>query len=477
MSKKTSSHKYDISVFIFRRDLRLIDNTGLIEALKLSKNVVPLFIFTPNQVSNTNKFKSSNAVQFMIESLYDLNQQIRDINNKSSLWVAYGDEITVLKDIYKKIKYDAIYLNEDYTPYSIKRDSRIQEFCDDNDIEYNTHTDVLLLDTNEATAKNGNYYHNFTLFYKKNSGLPIRKPQKKITDNFLPSKKFIGIWKISKIDEMLLRKKFYKNNDELAVRGGRTNALEMLKHVKYIKNYKIQRQYPEYQTTMMSAHNKFGTVSIREVYYVFIKEKSGELVRNLFWRDFYYYVSVHFKKFYRYAHLTKNQIGKKNIKWENNKEYFIAWKQGKTGFPLVDAAMAEINTTGFMHNRARLVASHFLVKDLLIDWKYGERYFGQKLVDIDRAQNTGNWNWSSSFGLDSTPFLRIFNPWTQSKKYDPKCIYIKKWLPQFNDVAPKHIHQWDKYYKLYPDIEYPKPIVDHGIQRKKFIKFYKRYFN
>lgn len=476
MNNKKILHKYNISIFIFRRDLRLIDNTGLIEALKSSKNIIPLFIFTPCQVSDNNKFKSSNAIQFMVESLYDLNQQIKDINEESALWVTYGDEITVLGKIYKEIKYDAIYLNEDYTPYSKKRDLKIEEFCEDNNLDYHTHTDALLLDTSEITAKNGNYYHNFTLFYKKTNKIQIRNPQRKITNNFLSSDKFLGIWKIAKIDKILLKKKFYRNNNNLAVHGGRTNALEILKCIKYIKNYEIQRQYPAYQTTMMSPHNKFGTVSIREVYYVFLKEKSGELVRNLYWRDFYYYISIHFKELYKYNHLTKIQSGKKNIKWENNKKYYIAWKNGKTGFPLVDAAMAEINTTGFMHNRARLVASHFLVKDLLIDWKYGERYFSQKLLDIDRAQNTGNWNWSASFGLDGTPFLRILNPWTQSKKYDPKCIYIKKWLPQFRNIASNHIHQWNKYYKLYPNIKYPKPIIEHDIQRKKFIEFYKRYF-
>ncbi len=154
---------------------------------------------------------------------------------------------------------------------------------------------------------------------------------------------------------------------------------------------------------------------------------------------------------------------------------YKAWKKGQTGFPFVDAAMNQINQTGFMHNRARLVVSQFLVKDLLIDWKYGERYFSTKLVDIDRAQNVGNWNWSASYGLDNTSFLRIFNPWTQSKEYDPECVYIKRWLPQLKDVPNDHIHKWNVYYDKYPDINYYKPIVDHSKQRLKFIKLYKKY--
>lgn len=476
MSKIVSLHKYTTAVFIFRRDLRLSDNTGLINALKLSRHVIPLFIFTPAQVSNINKFKSSNAIQFMVESLYDLNQQIHDFNKKCSLWTVYGDEINILEKIHKKIKYDAIFLNEDYTPYAKERDARIATHCKDHDIGYHAYTDILLLNANEITAKNGNYYHNFTLFYKKTISMPIRRPKCIGAVNFLPLNPNFKKFQIEIIDEMLIKKKFYQNNDNLAVHGGRTNALEILKNIKYFLKYKDCQQHPACSTTMMSAHNKFGTVSIREVYYSFLKEKSGELVRNLYWRDFYYYVSIHFKNFYKYGHITKNKFREKNVKWPNNKKYYTMWKLGRTGFPLVDAAMAEINSTGFMHNRARLVVSNFLVKDLLVDWKYGERYFGRKLVDVDRAQNTGNWNWSASFGLDSTPFLRIFNPWSQSKKYDAKCIYIKKWLPQLADIAPRHIHQWDKYHTLYPEINYSKPIVDHAVQRKKFIKFYKKYF-
>ena len=144
-----------------------------------------------------------------------------------------------------------------------------------------------------------------------------------------------------------------------------------------------------------------------------------------------------------------------------------------TGFPIVDAAMCELNTTGYMHNRGRLIVASFLVKDLLVDWKYGERYFSTKLVDIDRSQNVGNWNWSASFGLDATSFLRILNPWTQSKKYDPKAIYIKKWIPALKDIEPNHLHQWSKYNHLYPSISYPSPIVSHDVMRKKFIKLYK----
>jgi len=264
-------------------------------------------------------------------------------------------------------------------------------------------------------------------------------------------------------------------NDRLAVHGGRSIGLAIIDHIAKYKHYAEDKNFPSVPTTMLSAHNKFGTVSIREVYYAFRKEKTGELCKNLYWRDFYYYVSIYFNQFYKYEHMVKT-IRSNSPPWPNNRSFFNAWKKGMTGFPLVDAGMTELNATGFMHNRARLVVSEFLSKDLLIDWKYGEKYFSTKLVDIDRAQNLGNWNWSSSYGLDSTPFLRIFNPWSQSKKYDPECLYIKKWLPELKDVENNHIHQWYKYWDTYRDIGYPQPIVDHNDQRKKFKKFYRNYF-
>lgn len=470
-----SSWVCNLSLFIFRRDLRINDNTGLIKALTESKYVIPLFILTPTQVSDSNKYKSSNAIQFMMESLYDLSQQIKDINQKCSLWITYGDEIDVIDEIDKQLKIDAIYLNEDYTPYAIFRDNKIKSYCKNNNIDLNISADILLADAHDIKSKNGNRYHNFTLFYKNLLKYPVRKPNYDILNNFKPLIPAFKKWKIHLMDKFLLDNNFYQINNQIAVFGGRTNAIEILKNIAKFKNYRKTKDYPIIPTTMLSAHNKFGTVSIREVYYAFRKEKTGDLCKNLYWRDFYYYVGIYFNQFYKYQHIFKKNA-KKNIKWENNNHYFNAWKNGKTGFPLVDATMRQLNTTGFMHNRGRLIVSQFLTKDLLVDWKYGEKYFSKKLVDIDRAQNVGNWNWSSSFGLDSTPFLRIFNTWTQSKLYDPDCEYIKKWIPELKNINPQHIHKWYEYYHDYPNVKYPKPIVDHNVRRKKFVEFYKSYF-
>lgn len=469
---------HPLSLFIFRRDLRTDDNTGLIKALNESESVIPLFIFTPTQVSDQNKYKSSNSIQFMVESLFDLNQQIKDLHPKCQLWVTYDDEIKAISKIYHKIKFSAIYVNEDYTPYAIKRDKSIKSFCQKHNIVFDSSTDILLLDTNEIKTKTGdNYYKVFTQFYNRTVDMPIRKPNYEIGSNFKRLDKNFSKWKIEVLDKFLFKKKFYQINDNLAVNGGRTNALEIMRHLKKFKNYAKTRDNLEKQTTMLSAHNKFGTVSIREVYLGFKKKaKSTELVKQLYWRDFYYYVGIHFDEFYKLEHVTKDHNPKSKANWEDNKKFLRAWKNARTGFPIVDAAMRQINETGFMHNRGRLIVASFLVKDLLIDWKYGEKYFSQQLVDIDRAQNTGNWNWSASYGMDATSFLRIFNPWTQSEKYDPKAIYIKKWLPELNDVPVKHLHQWYKYHTEYPNIDYPAPIVEHSERRKKFKQFYDSYF-
>lgn len=470
------AHKYQTSIFIFRRDLRIEDNTGLILAMSQSKYVIPLFICTPTQVSDQNKFKSSNAIQFMIESLYDLDEQIRQIKKKSGLVMVYGDELAILNKIRLKVPYNAIFINEDYTPYATTRDKSIEKFCQSHQIGFHSSTDILLTDTLDITAKNGNFYKVFSQFYNSSSKIKIRKPTPNNYTNFHLSIPELSTWKITKVDKYLLDKDFYEINPDIAIMGGRDFGLRILSKIAKFKTYVKTHDILEIPTTHLSPHNKFGTVSVREVYSAFKnKAKSEELCRQLYWRDFYYYIGVHFKEeLYQYNHITK--VSKNKIPWSTNKKHLLAWKNGETGFPIVDAGMMELNTTGFCHNRARLITSSFLVKNLLINWKYGEQYFTQKLVDIDRSQNTGNWNWSSSFGLDATPFLRVLNPHTQSEKYDPDCAYIKKWLPVLADIEPKHLHNWHKFHNLYPDIEYPKPIVDHDERRKIFITFYNANF-
>jgi len=469
-----SISRHSVSVFIFRRDLRLDDNTGLIKALTESETVIPLFILTPTQVSNQNSYKSSNAVQFMMESLIDLDKQIHANNSKHRLWVWYGDEIPVLNRIRRQYKYTAIYVNADYTPYAIHRDKAIAMFCVKKRIQFVSNTDILLLDTLSIKSGNDTYYKIFTQFYHKILSMSIRKPNYYLESRFQPIPIIWRRYNIGVMNKWLLSQNYYKINPQIAIHGGRAQALILLKNLAKFRTYFKTRDQIAIPTTHLSPHNKFGTVSIREVYWTFkLKAKSKDLITQLYWRDFYYYAGVHFKGFYQHQHLTRHV----KIVWPSlNRSHLTAWQEGKTGFPIVDAAMRELNITGFMHNRGRLIVASFLVKDLLINWIYGERYFSQKLIDIDRAQNTGNWNWSSSFGLDATPFLRIFNPWTQSVEADPDSIYIKKWIPELAEIPATDLHQWSKSWSKYLNITYPKPMVDHRIQRMKFVKLYNRYF-
>ena len=463
-----SSMKYKLSIMIFRRDLRIIDNTALIHAMGKSKKVLPIFILSTKQVTNQNKYRSSNSIQFMIESLRDLDNQIKDAGG-AGLTVMFGDEIDMIDDLKNQIDIDAIFVNEDYSPYARSRDKKIQSYCKKNKIKFESYHDILLIDDMESVcAQNGNYYKNFTMFYKRAVQNDIRKIDKDIRTNFY--KKILGM-NVDNADKSILNEKCYTINENLAVRGGRIEALRLLKSLKGFNKYNQFRDYPSRNTTMLSAHNKFGTVSIREVHKVFSRY-TQDLVKQLYWRDFYYYVCYHYPELFNYVHLHKSYTNR--VKWSDNYKYFKKWKKGETGFPIVDAAMREMNTTGYMHNRCRMIVAMFLTKDLFINWKYGEKYFTKMLVDIDRCQNLGNWNWCASFGLDNASYVRIFNPWTQSHDYDKDCKYIKRWLPELVDVPNDHIHKWFKYYKDHSDIDYPAPIIDHDHGRKQFMNFYSK---
>ena len=266
-------------------------------------------------------------------------------------------------------------------------------------------------------------------------------------------------------------KKFTKVNPNILVHGGRNNAIKQMKIAsKNIKNYSVTHNELSKSTSQLSAYIKFGCVSIREVYKVFHSKR--EFIRQLFWRDFYANILYFFPRVL--GHSLKPKYDK--IKWQHNVTWFNAWTEGKTGFPIVDAGMRQLNETGYMHNRARLIVSSFLVKTLLISWEEGEKYFAQNLVDYDPASNNGNWQWISGGGADSQPYFRIFNPWEQGKNYDPDCIYIKKWIPELKDVPKKDILKWETSFVNYKNIKYPKPICDYKEQKKKVIDMYQKIF-
>lgn len=460
----TKQKLYNRVIFIFRRDLRLEDNTGLINALKTSKSVVPIFIFVKEQVKN-NVYKSNNCVQFMVESLYNLDDSLRKKGSK--LYYFYGKPHSVIDSLLKddKLDIDAVFINKDYTPYSVERDLNIKKVCDKHKVDLVEHDDYMLNPVGSVPK----VYKKFTPYFNVSNRLKVKAVDKNSYKNYVKSDfKIKGQLKYS------FGKQFYKQNNSLAVNGGRTEGLKLLKAVKTKQRlYDKRRDDLTYSTTHLSPHIKFGTVSIREVYFEF-KPLKNSLIKQLHWRDFYYNIVFHF------PHVL-NKTGNRNfnkkyskipwLKWNTStssskKRLFTAWCTGNTGYPVVDASMREMNSTGFIGNRSRLIVASFLTKLMMWHWEDGEKYFAQTLLDYDPAQNSGNWQWCSGSGVDAQPYFRIFNPWEQGKRYDPDCKYIKKWIPELKDVSPKQIHTWYNSCNDYK-LKYPKPIIDYEDARDK----------
>lgn len=443
------------TVFIFRRDLHLDDNTGLIHALTISDVVIPCFIFDPRQVEKKNAYRSMNAIQFMVESLDDLELQIKA--KKGRLYRFYGIAEEVIEQLIKKENIDAIFVNRDYTPFSIKRDEKIKNQCYKHNVAFYQDNDLLINEPEEVVTANGTPYQIFTPFYRRAVKESVRKPQKIGTANFY----------IKSITIAPSKKKYLEplrfDNKNLHIHGGRKNVQKILKGLKVFKNYAKTRNYPAIPTTHLSAYLKFGCISVREAYHA-IKKALGShypLLRQLYWRDFFTHVA-YFSPFV-FGQPFHEKFAK--LKWSKSKKLFKAWAEGKTGFPIVDAGMRQLNTTGFMHNRVRMLVSSFLIKDLHIDWRWGEQYFAQQLVDYDPSVNNGNWQWVASTGSDSQPYFRIFNPWLQQKKFDPHCIYIKQWIPELKKLTPRQIHNL---FKEKTKIKgYSQPIIDHDKENKK----------
>ncbi len=454
------------TLFIFRRDLRIQDNTTLNEVLKNKENIIPIFIFTPEQVKN-NKFKSDNAIQFMIESLKSLDNELGKYNSR--LHVFYGKNKKILKRITKKIEVSCVAYNKDYTNYAQSRDKKIEKFCKRQGIECLSMEDYLLKNMGEFNKDNGETYTVYTPFKNNLLKHKIDKPDILGKSNY---KKFSKLEKNTVKEEGYIE---YSINDDILVRGGRENALSVLNKALKLKDYENNRNDLSYSTSLLSAYIKFGNISIREAYHA-IKNKFGldsGLLAQLVWREFYFYISYYFPKV-----LDGENYNKKydDINWVENNVNYKKWCDGETGYPVVDAGMRELNKTGYMHNRARLITANFLNRMLGMDWRLGEIYFARKLTDYDPSINNGNWQWVSSVGVDPKPyFQRLFNPILQSEKSDRDAEYIKKWIPSLKNIPSKELHDWSQYYGKYnlEKIGYVKPIVNYGEARKRSVEMYR----
>jgi deoxyribodipyrimidine photo-lyase len=455
-------HNYEYGIFLFHRDLRIQDNIGLIQTIKKCKSIYAVFIFTPEQVGSSNPYKSNNSVQFMIESLQDLNEQTH-----KKLNVFYGNTNKVMKECIKKWNIQYVCFNKDYTPYAIERDDSLFQLCEEMNVKCEMTLDYYMYEPGSIHNSTRQTYQKFTPYYNTVKSIKPKLPQLVHPPSFVSSN--IPNYSISLQEAMT---KFTKLNIHILSHGGRSAGLKVLDSaLKTQKHYSKTRDILSIHTSLLSPYIKFGCVSIREVFHKFRSIK--DLIRQLIWREFY--INILYSHPHVLGHAMKPNYNK--IRWRTNARYLHAWKTGNTGFPIVDAGMRQLNTTGYMNNRARLIVASFLTKTLLIDWREGEQYFAQKLVDYDPASNNGNWQWIASTGADSQPYFRIFNPYNQSAEVDEDAIYIKTWIPELRNVPAKEIHNWDKYHSEYKSkIHYPGPIVDYSLQKEKAIEMYSSIF-
>ena len=465
-----------MNIFLFNKALRCNDNTTLIHMTKEFGDITPIFVFTEQVNKKKNEYFSNNSVEFMCESLHDLADTIKDKYDGKLYFFHNDDIIKVLKNIHKTTNIATLGTNFDYSPYAIKRQQLLKEFCDNHNIVFIIKEDHVLHDImgGKTNKDNGESYTVFTPF--KNhamQNLKVREP-----DTFR-SFKFAKHPILEKSKYNISQKEidsFYKVNPDSFVKGGRKAGLKILKNVGKYKDYKEMRDNFTYKTTYLASHNHFGTVSIREVYYTMkekLKSKSIDIINELYWRDFYYNL------YYNNQYMLGGMIGGKNkafkpkfdhIKWKYDHNLFKRWCDGTLGIPVCDAGMRQMNRTGIMHNRLRMVTAAVLTKLCMLPWTWGEKYFAQTLKDYDCIQNGGGWAWTVT-GVDPTQPFRIFSPKQQSLKFDPECIYILEYIPELKDVPIESIHNWEETYQEYLDkgIEYYEPAINYKKARVAYL--------
>lgn len=424
-------------LFWHRRDLRIEDNAGLYYALKNHKEVQPIFIFDRTILDKLSN-KDDARVNFIHDTISQLKKQYQELG--SDIKVYYGDPLEVFQNIIAKENISHVYTNRDYEPSAIKRDKSILELLAEHKVEFIAKKDHVIFDRNEVVKKDGKPYTVFT---------PYSKIWKAKLNNFYtksyPTELYLT--NLKKTDPESLINLELMNFKPTSISIPHYDLSKDL-----ISNYKENRDFPALAaTSKISIQLRFGTLSIRKMVQLALKHGDTWL-NELIWRDFYQSILYHFPHTVDQSFKSKYDF----IPWSNNEEYFDKWCKGETGYPIVDAGMRELNATGFMHNRVRMITASFLTKHLLIDWRWGERYFAEKLLDFDLASNVGGWQWAASSGCDAAPYFRVFNPYLQTERFDKNETYIKQWVPE------------------YKSSKYPEPIVDHKTARQLAIDTYKK---
>ena len=454
----------------FRRDLRLSDNLSLYHASQEADEVVPVFCFDP-KVLERDEFGPA-SVQFMLDSLAALQKNLEVVGSR--LILRQGDSLAELLKLAKEVKASAIYWNRKYDPYTLPRDIAIERACQEQGLLTKTFSDFVMQEPGRVKTDQKKPYTVFTPFYRKWLDLPVPKSYPRFKGRLMRQIKSLSLPSLESLGFTLAYK---------IPKAGEREAHNLLKSFlsEKLSKYGKERDFPALNATShLSPHLRFGTISGRAIYHaVQIKQKkAGPLaqksieiyLKELVWREFYVHVLYHF------PHVVKGAFQSEydKLEWSNNREHFQRWCEGKTGYPLVDAAMRQLNTTGWMHNRLRMVVSMFLTKDLHLNWQWGEKYFLEKLVDGELAANNGGWQWSASTGTDATPYFRVFSPVNQSRNFDPQGKFIKWFVPELESISQKEIHEpWTITSSAFNGLNYPKPIVDHAIERKKTLVLFK----
>lgn len=432
--------KQEISICWLRRDLRLTDNAALYHALKSDYPVLLLFIFDKHILSKLPDPHDA-RVTFIFETLQELNTSLNKYG--SSILIKYGTPEEAWAETLAAYTVKEVYTNHDYEPNAIERDEALAEYLASESIVFKTYKDQVIFEKSEVVKADGKPYTVFTPYF--------RQWQQKINEFYLkayPIENYLkNLLPVQTANHISFEDIGFERSEQNFPGKNFTSILHA---------YEEKRDFPaEDATTHIGLHLRFGTISIREAARAAIKQKAEKWLSELAWRDFYMMILWHFPK-------TVNQAFKPaydNIKWRNNEEDFEKWRTGNTGYPLVDAGMRQLNATGYMHNRVRMVVASFLTKHLLIDWRWGEAYFAEKLLDYEQASNIGGWQWACGCGNDAAPYFRVFNPELQAKKFDPENKYIDHWVPELKQQ--KHV----------------QPIVEHAFARDRVLKVFKAALN
>lgn len=446
----------------FRRDLRLHDNTALLEAAAQADQLIPLFIFD-EKLLRSGRGGDGPRVSFMLDSLRALDESLRE--RGSRLCIRRGSPVTVLRELAQETGAELVTFNRDYSPYARKRDSEVKKALSEAGIRVEEQADLVLHEPEDIKTTEGHFYRVYTPY--KRVWLTLSKPQPRELDmRFPPAPVDVGSLPSASGGSSL---------ESPITQAGEKVAREQLAGFiqEAIAGYDEGRNLlGEKLTSRLSPHLRWGTISVRQCYAAAsrIQAKGAEVwISELAWRDFFYTILYHKPQVIRESFYERFD----RIQWRNDSMYFAAWQTGQTGYPVVDAAMRELQATGWMHNRARMIAASFLCKDLLIDWRWGERYFMQRLIDGDTAANNGNWQWAAGTGVDAAPYFRIFNPVSQGQKFDPKGVYIRRWIPELENVPDQCIHTpWTLPDHEFRATRYPRRIVDHAAQREKALEMY-----